>query len=195
MQVETIESLPPSFAVNLLRSLIGKRVMSLTRYSWWPAEDVSSECEIDQKLAFSLTYGPLGVTFEDGTVLGVSEEPSLNSIIVWPDRICDKPIKNPTLDEDEDFFPIGSTDTNFSQNFFEEIIGEVLTDLVVIKMRSMSALLSELPSEIGLVFKFENGSSFIASRGLHEDGGDFSVISYNQILDEMHTNLIEQNLI
>ena len=62
-------------------------------------------------------------------------------------------------------------------------------------MRSMSALLSELPSEIGLVFKFENGSSFIASRGLHEDGGDFSVISYNQILDEMHTNLIEQNLI
>ena len=100
-------SLVPSLSLDILKGVLGRRVVSLVRYSWWPKEDVAKECgELENSSAFSLTYGPLGIGFEDGTVIGIAEEPSLNSIVIWLDRLDGAAIRCPAMDEDPDFFKL-----------------------------------------------------------------------------------------
>ncbi|WGG52842.1 hypothetical protein [Rugamonas sp. DEMB1] len=189
------ESLPPSLSLRLLKNVVGKRVTGLIRYSWWPKEEVSNECGTAEGSAFSLTYGPLGVAFEDGTVIGIAEEPSINSVVVWLDRAVGIAAKHPAMDEDSELFPIDVKDRQFSNKLFFELVGRTLINLVVLKPRSMNALLSELPSEIGLCFVFEGGQRFIAARGLHQVGGDFAVIAYEQIPTPIREEIVECPLI
>ncbi len=193
--MEDVESLPPSSSISLLQEIVGKRVIGLVRYSWWPKEEVASECDTTEDSAFSLTYGPLGISFEDGTVIGVAEQPSLNSVVVWVDRAGGTAVKHPAMDEDSEFFPIDARDCQFSKQLFGDFVGATLISLVVLKPRSMSALLNELPSEIGLCFVFEGGRKLVAASGLHQVGGDFAVIGYEQIPASARGDIIEYPLI
>jgi len=193
--MEDVESLPPSSSISLLQEVVGKCVTGLVRYSWWPKEEVASECGTTESSAFSLTYGPLGVAFEDGTVIGVAEQPSLNSVVVWVDRAGGAAAKYPEMDEDSEFFPIDARDCQFSQQLFGDVVGEALINLVILKPRSMNALLGELPSEVGLCFVFEGGRKLVAARGLHQVGGDFAVIGYEQIPASVRGEIVECPLI
>jgi len=193
--MENVESLPPSSSIGLLKKVVGNRVIGLVRYSWWPKEEVARECGTTEDSAFSLTYGPLVISFEDGTVIGVAEQPSLNSVVVWVDRAGGTSVKHPAMDEDSEFFPIDARDRQFSKQLFGDFIGEALTGLVVLKPRSMNALLSELPSEIGLCFVFEGGRKLVAASGLHQVGGDFAVIGYEQIPASARGEIVEYILI
>ena len=67
-QTDDDERLPLSMA-PLLKQLVGTRVTSLVRDSWWPSEEVPRECECAKDASFSLTTGDLVVGFEDGTIL------------------------------------------------------------------------------------------------------------------------------
>lgn len=190
-----IESLPPSSSAGLLQGITGKRVAGLVRYSWWPKEEVASECGTATDSAFSLTYGPLGIEFEDGTVLGVAEQPSLNSVVVWLDRTGDTPNRRPTMAEDSELYPIDAKDQQFSKKALGDFVGATLASLIVLKPRSMNALLNELPSEIGLCFVFEDGRKFVAASGIHQVGGDFAVIGYEEIPSAISAEIVEHALI
>jgi hypothetical protein len=183
---ETSDSLNPSLCSGLLKDFLGQKVVQLVRYSWWPKEDVSLECEICDELAFSLTAGPLAVTFETGNVLGVASAPSLNSVILWLDHIKDVP-----LSKNLDLFPINCDDKVYSKYFWKECLGLTLINISILKRQTMNAIQEDLPSEVGLSFIFENNIKFIASHGLHDESDDFSVLHSSQIMSSIAKDLEE----
>jgi hypothetical protein len=189
MKMVTLSTFQPSISSDLLKTFIGKRVSKLVRYSWWPKENVASECDILDEMAFSLTAGPLAVIFEDGDVLGVSSDPSLNSVVVWLEHGEDKKNqKISTLDEDTELFPINFDDSNYANSFWVQFNGLSLLKFSILKKLSMSAIEKELPSEVGLCFLFENNQRFIAAHGLHDGSDDFSVLQNKQL----ELNIAEQ---
>lgn len=175
----------PSQSKELLGELVGKRIIRLIRYSWLPKEDVSAEYCIPESMVFSLTAGPLAILLEDGSIVGISSDPSLNSIVLWQDRLVEGDCSNPSaLHEDEELFPVLSDDSVYADVFWQRLSDLTITSLSVLKKGSMTALELDRPSEIGLRFKLENGESFVASHGLHDGSDDFSVLVDEQIVEK-----------
>jgi hypothetical protein len=188
MERKDTKSLPPSLAIGVLKPLIGKRVTKMIRYSWWPKEEVSSECAIANNLAFSKTQGPLGIEFEDGSMIGVGVQPSLYSVVVWLDRLRGDQVRHPALDEDTELFPIDAADPEFSDTYFKAIIGSTLAGLSVLKPSSLDVRLEQLPCEVGLSFLFEGGKRLIAFR---DDGDDFFALRDEQLEPQKRAKIVE----
>ncbi|WP_413794514.1 MULTISPECIES: hypothetical protein [unclassified Pseudomonas] len=190
MSAKNTASMVPSMANELLRNTNGRRVDKLVRYSWWAASEVSVNCGIQDEMAFSLTAGPLVIYFEDGIVLGFSSDPSLNSVIVW-DEAARSSAESHSLESDDDLFAIFVAG-RFATVFWEEIVGDYVSDLTILKHREMSAKERQCPSEVGLRFRFSSGKSFVVSHGLHDNSDDFSVLEESQIkvddLEEIPVN-------
>lgn len=181
MESEKTQSLHPSLSCDILGRFIGKRIARLVRYSWWKKEDVASECGIENEQAFSLTAGPLAIVFEDGSTLGVASEPSINSVIVWLDRVGGQAKMAPALDEDTELFPIDSIDEIYADQFWRQFTKITLVGFSILKRKSMSTGERELPSELGLCFHFDGNKKFIAAHGLHDGSDDFAVLNDGQI--------------
>lgn len=186
----------PSQFSDVLMTFVGKRVVKMIRYSWWPKEQVASECDTADALAFSLTAGPLVIVFQEGSALGVASDPSLNSVIVWLDRVVDGKVNiHPSLDEDEDLFPIDSNDEKYSDPCWKQFMNQNLVGFSLLRKRSMNLLERELPSELGLCFLFGGDKRFIASHGLHNGSDDFSVLMDAQIEPDVGEKLEETPLL
>ncbi|MGT0244770.1 hypothetical protein [Burkholderia pyrrocinia] len=181
MDGKFLKSIPPSLAADFLKSFIGKRVVGLVRYSWWPAEDVSNECGISNSEAFSLTAGPLAVFFDEGEILGVASSPELNSVVVWDERGRRLDCNQNSLDKDDELFPILESGS-YASNYWSRLINRSLCEIVVLKRGDMNAKKQSLPSEVGIRFVFEGELGFVASHGLHDDSDDFSVLEESQVL-------------
>lgn len=192
MNSKTKQSLPPTLSCDILSKIIGKKILGLVRYSWWPKVEISNECRIENVKAFSLTAGPLAVIFEGGTTLGVASDPKINSIIVWFDRENGNRNIDPTLDEDVDLFPIDSSESNYAEPFWSEFTNCVLVGLSIFKKKTMSIGEKELASEVGLCFHFNNGMKFIATHGLHNESDDFSVLGNSSLIDLVADGLLEE---
>jgi hypothetical protein len=180
MSTKYMVSMFPSKASELLRPLIGKKVTKLTRYSWWPAEEVATQCGIRDELAFSLTAGPLAVYFEDGTILGFASDPSLNSVIVWDEAARSEGQESASLESDEELFAISEVG-QFAGEFWTQIVGLSVSGVTVLKRAQMNAKQRELPSEVGVRFCFTGGESFVLSHGLYDNSDDFSVLEESQL--------------
>ena len=180
MNTQSSSSMVPSNAGGLLRGLAGKKVARLVRYSWWPGEEVSAKCGINDEQAFSLTVGPLAVYFEDGAIIGLASDPSLNSVVVWDEEARRNASDCASLEKDSELFAIAETGT-FSTNYWRQFNGLSLKGMVILKRIEMNAKERERPSEVGLNLKFEGGKGFIASHGLHDDSDDFSVLEETKI--------------
>ncbi|CAJ0822899.1 hypothetical protein [Ralstonia flaminis] len=179
MGKEFSSSMVPSAASELLRSFIGKKVARLVRYSWWPANEVGSECGIEDKKAFSRTAGPLAVYFEGGGALGVASDPALNSIIVWDEGKRGAGYGAPPLDTDNELFAIYESGP-FSDIYWRQFVGLALSEFVILKRVIMNPKEESRPSEVGLRFGFDGGASFIASHGLLDNSDDFVVLEANE---------------
>ncbi|PLT20495.1 hypothetical protein CXP34_03090 [Ralstonia mannitolilytica] len=166
----------PSAASDFLRTFIGARISQLVRYSWWPAMEVALNCNVEDEQAFSLTAGPVAIHFEDGRILGMASDPSLNSVIVWDERRPAADRLGPPLDEDSELFPILASDERFSTKEWSRLAGLTLSALSVLKRKTMTAKQSTRPSEVGLRLTLDGGLSLIASHGLLDDSDDFLVL-------------------
>lgn len=185
----------PSSSDELLRRFAGKRLLRLLRYSWWPAEDVAAECGVHPSAAFSLTAGPLAMTFEGGGILGVASDPSQNSVVVWLDRDDGgTALRVPPMDDDPEVFPIEASDHEFSQPVWTGLVGRALIGASVLHMRTASALKIDLPNEVGLRLQFDGGQELIAAHGLHDRSDDFAVLSRGQVLPDLREELEERPL-
>ncbi|CBJ37742.1 protein of unknown function [Ralstonia solanacearum CMR15] len=170
----------PSKASDFLRLFTGKRVARLVRYSWWPAEEVGAQCGIRDDQAFSLTAGPLAVEFEDGAILGLTSDPSLNSVIVWDEGARRAGHGSPSLDTDDELFSIAESGS-FAGGGWRKFVGLSLDEFTILSRVAVSSKEGERPSEVGLRFKFVGGASFVASHGLHDNSDDFSVLEESQL--------------
>ncbi|AXV78505.1 hypothetical protein CJO79_07410 [Ralstonia solanacearum] len=172
----------PSKASEFLRRFTGKKVARLVRYSWWPAEEVGTQCGIRDEQAFSLTAGPLVVHFEDGAILGLASDSSLNSVIVWDETARRAGHGSSSLDTDDELFAISESGP-FAGGCWRQFVGLSLNGFTILRRATVSSKEGERPSEVGLRFKFDGGASFVASHGLHDNSDDFSVLEESQLLE------------
>lgn len=185
----------PSAAAELLRPLIGKRLVGLVRYSWWPGLEVAQECGVAPSAAFSMTGGPLAMTFENGQTIGLASEPSLASVIVWLDRDAGgRAVREPTLDQDSELFPIDASDAEFSQPHWAALLNAKLGGISVLQRRPFNALHAELPCEVSLCLQFDGGQELLAAHGLHDDSDDFAVLMREQIVPALIPELESRTL-
>lgn len=180
MNANFTTSMVPSKASDYLRGFLGKRVSRLVRYSWWPAEEVASQCGIRDDQAFSLTAGPLAIYFEDGAILGLASDSALNSVIVWDEAARRTSDSSRSLDADDELFAISDSGP-FASDGWQSFAGLSLSGLAILRRGAMSSKEQGRPSEVGLRFKFDRGASFIASHGLHDNSDDFSVLEESQL--------------
>lgn len=180
MDANFIISKTPSKANDFLRSFIGKRVSRLVRYSWWPAEEVAGQFGIRDEQVFSLTAGPLIVCFDDGAILGLASDPTLNSIIVWDEAARRTVDRSTSLDEDDELYPIPDS-VRFAGSGWQNFAGLALIGITILKRDQMSLKQQERPSEVGLRLEFKGGTFFVASHGLHDGSDDFSVLEESQL--------------
>lgn len=195
MESNTTQSKNPSSSKDLLQQYVGKTVTGLVRYSWWKKEDVPTEGNISREQSFSLTAGPLAVVFEDGSILGVASDPSINSVIVWLDRAVGQTNTTQTLSEDPELFPIDARDEAYSEPLWNKFADRTLSGFSILKSKEMNSLEAELPSELGLCFNFGGNDRFVASHGLHNGTDDFSVIVNTQINPIVRAKLEELPLV
>lgn len=195
MESNITQSKNPSSSKDLLQQYVGKTVTGLVRYSWWKKEDVPTEGKISREQSFSLTAGPLAVVFEDGSILGVASDPSINSVIVWLDRAVGQTNTTQTLSEDPELFPIDARDEAYSEPLWYKFADRTLSGFSILKSKEMSSLEAGLPSELGLCFNFGGNDRFVASHGLHNGTDDFSVIVNTQINPIVRAKLEELPLV
>ena len=178
---------------DILNNLIGKTVTGFIRYSWWNAEESFAECNFlevlsEKKDVFSLTAGPAYIEFGSELAIGVSSNPSLNSVIMWLE-FSKEYQKSELMCDDHELFPIDASDPEYSDIFFKEIIGEKLLKFEIIKREPKNVLFCELPREVALVLTFSNGSKLVLSHGLHDNSDDFSVLRWKQVDKEVYKSL------
>ncbi|HEX7642968.1 MAG TPA: hypothetical protein VF472_12245 [Burkholderiaceae bacterium] len=172
----------PSKSIDLLRSYVGKRILRLVRYSWWPAEEVASHCGTRDEQAFSLTAGPLAIYFEGGAILGLTSDPSRASVIVWDEAAQKASDGASALDQDKELCAIADSG-RFAARGWRHFNGRTLSELAILKRAGKNAKEEARPREVGLRFRCDDGTSFVASHGLHDGTDDFSVLEESQLID------------
>ena len=175
----------PSASFELLKYMMTKRIDKLIRYSWWPAEESVVKANINNSNeVFSLTAGPLAIVFEDGYVVGISSDPTLNSVILWADEKDNKSLtSDESLREIKELFPVLNTDPIYSKKFWADISQSIIVGYELLKYKNMNSIQLDRPSERGLRVLLNTGKSFILSHGMHNYSDDFSVIMDDQLDD------------
>lgn len=175
-----------------LRSLVGYRVVSLIRYSWWAPDEAEQECRLASKDVFSLTCGPAAIAFDSGVILGVASDPFKNSVSVWVERDrADLSVCAGTLSCDEELHPISANDPKFASSFWHRVIGAQVRAISLLVRKPRTARLAELPNEVGLCFLLDSGARVIAAHGLHDDSDDFAIIQDDFVLERICAELNE----
>lgn len=138
MDTKFTMSMVPSKASEFLRRFTGKKVARLVRYSWWPAEEVGTQCGIRDEQAFSLTAGPLVVHFEDGAILGLASDSSLNSVIVWDETARRAGHGSSSLDTDDELFAISESGP-FAGGCWRQFVGLSLNGFTILRRATVSS--------------------------------------------------------
>ena len=185
----------PSQRRKLLISLIGRRIKSFIRYSWWPgAEAVTRHCYAESEV-FSLTAGPAALTLDNDLMIGFTSNPSQNSVLVWVEKnpmgAC---VAEDPMEKDAELSPIAASDARFSNDFWKSLCGQQIVSVSVIRQRAKSVLFERLPNEVAVAIAVESGQRFLMSHGLHDDSDDFTVLTETQMLDYLKPSLREEVL-
>lgn len=135
----------PSGNKHLLQSVIGQRIRSLTRYSWFPLEEIASKFGVPvapedaifgepvaPEDAFSLTAGPLAIELESGEIVGLSSMPSKNTVLVWLEATAERYTRPDYLSADKELFPLHASDETFSGHW-RQLEGAVVKSISVIR--------------------------------------------------------------
>lgn len=182
----------PSRFAGVLAAFIGHRIIGATRFSWWSPEEAKEECGVKERDVFSLTAGPVAISFDSGAILGIASEPSVNSVVVWMEQDeAGQSMRDEPLSSDTDLYPILATDPTFADDFWRGVIGAKVAAISTLVRKSRSPRLAELPSEVGLCFLLDTGVKVVAAHGLHDDSDDFVIIPDHLILESIRADLQE----
>lgn len=185
----------PSQSALLFKSFLGKRLLSMRRYSLSPKDVAAVEGGIPFSRVFERTEGPLALTFEDGRVLGMAGDDSLNSVIVWLDRDeAGDPDFHP-MDEDVDIFPVDSSDPIFSIAYWNAFVGDFLLGLSIIKENPVNPRLESRPCEVGLCLHWKKNGKFVVADGLGNGSLNFGLMSWDAVQPKLGSRFYEIHLL
>jgi hypothetical protein len=169
----------PSRRIKLIEAACVYKIEKMVRFSWCPVDEAIKEYEIDKTDVFSLTAGPLLIYLNSGLVIGVSSNPSLNSVVLWVEKNENGDAVDDPTELDDELFPVEA------DNDWIKFAGKTIASFKILRKKVDSAKLAELPNEVGVIIEMNDGNHFILSHGLHDNSDDFSVITKKQIDPEL----------
>lgn len=170
----------PSKLTILLSSLKGRKITNMIRFNTESIDDLINYFEIDPKDFFSLSNGSILVYFEDGLVIGFSDDPSGNTLVLWVEKNEIGQTTEWLLETWDESIPFYAKD--FEQ--WNVFIGQEVRSVSIIKeidINNENPRIDSLPSERGILFGFDNELSLIISYGLNSPSYDTTVINLEQI--------------
>lgn len=170
----------PSKLTSLLSSLKGRKITNMIRFNTESIDDLINYFEIDPKDFFSLSNGSILVYFEDGLVIGFSDDPSGNTLVLWVEKNEIGQTTEWLLETWDESIPFYAKD--FEQ--WNVFIGQEVRSVSIIKeidINNENPRIDSLPSERGILFGFDNELSLIISYGLNSPSYDTTVINLEQI--------------
>lgn len=170
----------PSKLTSLLSSLKGRKITNMIRFNTESIDDLINYFEIDPKDFFSLSNGSILVYFEDGLVIGFSDDPSGNTLVLWVEKNEIGQTTEWLLETWDESIPFYAKD--FEQ--WNVFIGREVRSVSIIKeidINNENPRIDSLPSERGILFGFDNELSLIISYGLNSPSYDTTVINLEQI--------------
>lgn len=120
------------------------------------------------------------VYFEDGLVIGFSDDPSGNTLVLWVEKNEIGQTTEWLLETWDESIPFYAKD--FEQ--WNVFIGREVRSVSIIKeidINNENPRIDSLPSERGILFGFDNELSLIISYGLNSPSYDTTVINLEQI--------------
>jgi len=161
----------PTQRLPLLGDLVGKTLEGAIRYSWLPGPEACSEYALAEGDVFELTAGPLLLTFSGGVTVGVSSQPSLDSIVVWDESRSDDP-----LALDAELSPIVACDPVYSRDAICQLVGQSVVSIRIHSRSDFDEPVREVPGEVAVELVFETGDRLFMGHGLHDGSDDFAVL-------------------
>jgi hypothetical protein len=172
----------PSRHRDLLASMLGVRVLRLTRCSWSPKDEVARDDNLLPELVFARTAGPLLITLESGPVIGAASQPALISVTLWRDN-------PPYTYADPELHPIEADDPAFSEAGFAQMLGKRVVAVSILTRDPENAKWADRPREAGVVLRFEDAPELVLSHGLHDNSDDFAVLMRKDISPSLWSRL------
>lgn len=190
-------SMTPLQSVPLLRSFLGGELISFTRYSLFSKEEAAVEIGKPSSRVFEGTEGPVGLKFEGLGTLGIGEDDSLNSAIVWLDRGRDgKPHFTPMDEDESNFFPIEASDAVFSAAQWSDFIGDRLIGMSVIKENPINPRLESRPCEVALCLDWQKNGKFAAILGGQgDDYWEYKLMLWDSVQQKLNARFYEVPLL
>lgn len=187
---DVYRSVIPSHFLEVLRSLVGKVIVGAVRYSWLPPREAAESYNLNPSDVFSLTAGPLALTFDSGLTIGIASDPSRWSVVFWTERTeAGNTTTAEPLCSDGELHPVSASDQKFSNEFWRDLVGSTIGNISIITNVDGWPLRAGRPNEVGVYFGLTSGRDFVASHGLHDVSDDFSVISNDKIAPQLRGDL------
>lgn len=161
----------------------------MVRFNSEPAENFINYFNIEPKDFFSLCNGSVLLYFEDGLVIGMGDDPSQNTLVLWVEKNEIGDLNEWLLEEWEEAIPCYAKD--FAQ--WECFLGQSIVSVTLIKeidIDNENPRIDFLPSERGILLAFDNGLSLVVSYGLYQPSYDTTIITPTQINPYFNERLV-----
>lgn len=163
------ESDIPSNLTDLLKSLIGRRLVNMVRFNYRTEEELIEEYYMEPGEFFCCSLGPFLFYFEDGLVIGGSSNPSRNTVLMWVERNEIGEHREWLQEEDERAIPFYAKDFDDWKIYLNQVVKSVT---IIKEIADSSSRIFDLPNERGVLIEFENGTGLIISHGLNDNSDD-----------------------
>ena len=163
----------PSNLTDLLKSLIGRRLVNMVKFNDVPEQELIEEYYMEPEEFFCCSLGPFLFYFEDGLVVGGSSNPSRNTVLMWVEKNENGEHREWLQEEDKRAVPFYAKDFDDWKIYLNQVVKSVtiIKELPYISSNRSSRYF-DLPNERGVLIEFENGTGLIMSHGLNDDSDD-----------------------
>lgn len=168
----------PSNLTDLLKSLIGRRLVNMVRFNDVPKQELIEEYYIEPGELFCCSLGPFLFYFEDGLVIGGSSNPSRNTVLMWVERNESGDHTEWLQEEDERAVPFYAKDFDDWKIYLNQVVKSVT---IIKELPDSSSRYLDLPNERGVLIEFENGTGLIMSHGLNDNSDDTTLVKTDGI--------------
>ncbi|WP_143393523.1 hypothetical protein [Fimbriiglobus ruber] len=172
-------------ASPLIPGLLGRFVVTITRYSQASPEVVCKDTPNNRDKAFSLSLGTIHIKLDDGRIIGVDGDGKRCSVIIWAERDDqgrERELELPELVANARFFPISISDREYSPPSLQRVVGQQIRSVRIYKVRPFDERSKTLAREAILEVEFESRDTIFFCYGLAQfANSSFCVVSKNDL--------------
>ena len=152
----------------------------MIRFNDDPIERLVDVFEIKPKDFFALCLGSVILYFADGLEFGGSSTPHENTVLAWVERNEIGETTDWLQENNPTALPFDAKDFKPWKHF----LGQTIVSVAIIKeidINDENPKIDSLPSERGVMLRFDNGLSLIISHGLNDNTDGTTITTPDQI--------------